>query len=75
MGKFKLKSFDDFKKHCKSEISIGFVKLSDEEFIRIMKPIICDICQRLFNSNKKNVDKEKEDKLNDFEDFYWEVIF
>ena len=69
-----LKSFEEFKKFTKSDIKIKSTCYTKEEFLKIMKPIMCDICHRIFNPTEEDKKRTKE-ALNIFDnDFTWELI-
>lgn len=75
--KIVLKSFNDFLKENKKNINITAKHYTHNEFIELMKPIMCDLCRRLFNpSDKERVQAKKNVKeINELtDDFYWEVI-
>ena len=77
MEKNKFKSFNDFVKENKKNLNITAKRYTHNEFIELMKPIMCDVCRRLFNpSDKERVQTKKEVKeINELtDDFYWDVI-
>lgn len=49
--KYKIKTYGEFTKFVKKHKKIKFCKCNDEEFKKMMKPIMRDMCNRLFNSN------------------------
>lgn len=49
-NKFQFKTFKEFL-NSKKGIKIGYRVYNNEEFKEIMKPIIADICNRIFNPN------------------------
>lgn len=71
---FKLKSYKDFIKNKDKLPKIEFVKLSNEEFKEIIRPIICRICQRLFNSNRIHTEKTIEEMTKiTLDECNWEI--
>ena len=69
-NKFQLKTFNEFI-NSKKGIKIGYRVYNNEEFKEIMKPIIGDICNRIFNPNVNFFIKQVEI---DKSDYTWEVI-
>jgi hypothetical protein len=79
MAQYKLKTFSEFKDFTKNDINLLPNKIyTHEQFFEIMKPVMCDLCRRLFNPTdeekeeaKKNLEELKKISL---DDFTWEVI-
>ena len=69
-----MKSFQEFKPFIKDNIKITHVKYTDKELIKELKPIMCEVCRRIFNPTEE--EKEATRKyLNDIDisDFTWEI--
>lgn len=74
MDKFKLKSFKEFSKN-RPGLNIGYKVMTHDEFIEIMKPIMCLVCRRIFNPTPEEVEQTKTFvKEMDNLIFEWEVI-
>ena len=67
-NKFQFKTFKEFINSKKGK-KIGYVVYNNEEMKEIMKPIIDDICNRIFNPNI-NLKQIHIDES----DYTWEVI-
>lgn len=71
----KMKTFDEFKNFTKNDINITGKFYTEEQFREIMKPIMCDICRRIFNPTKEEKEESKkrlEEIKNIFpDDFEW----
>lgn len=79
MAQNKLKTFAEFKDFTKNDINLTPNKIyTSEQFFEIMKPVMCDLCRRLFNPTKEEKEEAKkllEDLESTFsDDFTWEVI-
>lgn len=61
---------NDFVKQIHSKSKTTYKAYSKEEFIQIMKPIICQVCRDLFSGkfDENNVN------IKDIEPFEWQVI-
>lgn len=70
-----MKTFEEFIKFTKESPPITYVKLTREEFVTLMQPVMCDICRRIFNPTEEERQSLKKalEKL-DSEDWTWEVI-
>ena len=70
-----MKTFEDFKKFAKELPPITYIKLTREEFVTLMKPVMCDICRRIFNPTEEERQSLKKtlEKF-DSEDWTWELI-
>jgi hypothetical protein len=70
-----MKTFEEFIKFTKESPPITYVKLTREEFVTLMQPVMCDICRRIFNPTEEERQSLKEtlEKFNS-EDWTWEVI-
>lgn len=70
-----MKTFEDFRKFAKELPPITCVKLTKEEFETSIKPVICDICRRIFNPTKEERQSLKK-VLTEFDsrDWTWELI-
>ena len=67
-----MKTFDEFKNFTKNDINITGKIYTKEQFREIMKPIMCDICRRIFNPTKEESKKRLEEIKNIFPyDFGW----
>ena len=66
----KFKSFSEFKQFKNSELDIKACCYTKEEFLKIMKPIMCDVCRRIFSPTEE----EKQQLKENYEtDFTWEI--
>ena len=79
MAQNKFKTFAEFKDFTKNDINLTPNKIyTSEQFFEIMKPVMCDLCRRLFNPTKEEKEEAKkllEDLESTFsDDFTWEVI-
>lgn len=78
MEQYKLKTFAEFKDFTKNDINLTPNKFyTSEQFFEIIKPVMCDLCRRLFNPTKEEKEEAKkwlEDLENTLDDFTWEVI-
>ncbi|MBO7211853.1 MAG: hypothetical protein J6V44_12720 [Methanobrevibacter sp.] len=69
-------TFQEFLKHAKP-LNITYKKMSSEELIQVLQPIMCNLCRRIFNPNEKeriqtrNASKILEKQF-DFEE--WEIV-
>lgn len=70
-----MKTFEDFRKFTKELPPITYTKLTREEFVTLMKPVMCDICRRIFNPTEEERQSLKKtlEKINS-EDWTWELI-
>ena len=70
-----MKTFEEFIKFTKESPPITYVKLTREEFVTLMKPVMCDICRRIFNPTEEERQSLKKtlEKF-DSEDWTWELI-
>ena len=50
-----MKTFEEFKKFAKQFPPITYTKLTKEEYETLMKPIICNICRRIFNPTEEDI--------------------
>lgn len=74
MTKFKLKSFKEFLEN-RPGLNIGYKMMTHDEFIEIMKPIMCSVCQRIFNPTPEEIERNKTFiKEMDGLVYEWEVI-
>lgn len=69
-NKFQFKTFKEFI-NSKKGTKIGYRVYNNEEFKAIMKPIIDDICNRIFNPNVNFFTKQDEI---DKSDYTWELL-
>ena len=79
MAQNKLKTFAEFKDFTKNDINLTPNKFyTSEQFFEIMKPVMCDLCRRLFNPTKEEKEEAKkyleELKKISLDDFTWEVV-
>lgn len=79
MAQIKLKTFAEFKDFTKNDINLTPNKFyTSEQFFEIMKPVMCDLCRRLFNPTKEEKEEAKkyleELKKISLDDFTWEVV-
>lgn len=74
MTKFKLKSFKEFLEN-RPGLNIGYKVMTHDEFIENMKPIMCSICQRIFNPTPEEIERNKT-FIKEMDDlvYEWEVI-
>ena len=73
---YKTKSYDEFIKFVGNKtIKLSAVELTNEQLVKIIKPIMCDICRRIFNPTDEERKQLKESlkTLNDVP-FEWEII-
>ena len=72
MTKYKMKTWADFKDLSED---FNYVCLTKEQFIEKIKPIVCDMCRRLFNPTEKEREETKKN-LELFDDFCmeWEIV-
>ena len=70
-----MKTFEEFRKFAKELPPITYIKLTKEEFVTLMKPVMCDICRRIFNPTEEERQSLKKtlEKFNS-EDWTWELI-
>lgn len=70
-----MKTFEEFKNFAKEFPPITYTKLTREEFVTLMKPVMCDICRRIFNPTEEERQSLKKtlEKF-DSEDWTWELI-
>jgi len=70
-----VKTFEEFRKFAKELPPITYIKLTKEEFVTLMKPVMCDICRRIFNPTEEERQSLKKtlEKFNS-EDWTWELI-
>lgn len=70
-----MKTFEEFRKFTKELPLITYTKLTREEFVTLMKPIMCDICRRIFNPTEEERQSLKKaiEKFNS-EDWTWELM-
>jgi hypothetical protein len=74
MTKFKLKSFKEFLEN-RPGLNIGYKVMTHDEFIENMKPIMCSVCQRIFNPTPEEIERNKT-FIKEMDEFIleWEVI-
>ena len=74
MTKFKLKSFKEFLEN-RPGLNIGYKVMTHDEFIENMKPIMCSVCQRIFNPTPEEIERNKT-FMKEMDDlvYEWEVI-
>lgn len=74
MTKFKLKSFKEFLEN-RPGLNIGYKVMTHDEFIENMKPIMCSVCQRIFNPTPEEIERNKT-FIKEMDDlvYEWEVI-
>lgn len=70
-----MKTFEEFIKFTKESPPITYKKLTREEFVTLIQPVMCDICRRIFNPTEEERQSLKEalEKFNS-EFWTWEVI-
>jgi hypothetical protein len=70
-----MKTFEEFIKFTKKSPPITYVKLTREEFVTLMQPVMCDMCRRIFNptEEERQLTKKALDEFNS-KDWTWEVI-
>jgi hypothetical protein len=70
-----MKTVEEFIKFTKELPLITYTKLTKEEFVTLMKPVMCDICRRIFNPTEEERQSLKKtlEKF-DSEDWTWELI-
>lgn len=70
-----MKTFEEFRKFAKELPPLTYIKLTREEFVTLMKPVMCDICRRIFNptEEERQLLKKTLEKFNS-EDWTWELI-
>lgn len=70
-----MKTFEEFRKFAKELPPITYTKLTKEEFVTLIKPVMCDICRRIFNPTEEERQSLKKtlEKFNS-EDWTWELI-
>ena len=66
---YKIKTYGEFTKFVKKHKKIKICKCNEEELKKMMKPIMCDICNRLFNSNINSKQVHIDES-----DYTWDVI-
>lgn len=75
MTKFKLKSFKEFLEN-RPGLNIGYKVMTHDEFIENMKPIMCSVCQRIFNPTPEEIERNRT-FIKEMDDlvYEWEVIY
>lgn len=70
-----MKTFEEFIKFTKELPPITCTKLTKEEFVTLMKPVMCDMCRRIFNPTEEERQSLKKtlEKFNS-EFWTWELI-
>lgn len=65
-----MKTFEEFRKFVKELPPITYTKLTKEEFVTLMKPVMCDICRRIFNPTEEERQSLKK-TLEKFDSEFW----
>jgi hypothetical protein len=73
-----IKTYAEFKDFVKDDILIKGKFVTNEQFCEIMKPIMCDLCRRIFNPTKEEKEEARKrlNSINEIfpDDFTWELI-
>ena len=70
-----MKTFEEFIKFTKESPPITYTKLTREEFVTLIQPVMCDMCRRIFNPTEEERQSLKETLAKfDSEFWTWEVI-
>lgn len=70
-----MKTFEEFIKFAKESPPITYTKLTREEFVTLIQPVMCDMCRRIFNPTEEERQSLKKtlEKFNS-EFWTWELI-